>query len=251
MTHPEELLAGYVDGTLPEPERDVVDAHLEACATCREEVELARAAVTALASLPEEPVPFGVTGPILAEAGRRFDGRRAAMWSRVQWGVGAAAAAALILVVALNLGNGQREHAASPAADGAASAPVESAPAQAPSFKGVERQPDVNYDDAGVRSLATDSARGTTAEDSAATGSNPTAFAAPDEATACVKSSGGPVNDPRDTLLRLVEAEYQGTPAYFAVFIEGPGAEQPADTVVVWVVATDDCRILTLVSQHF
>ena len=36
MTHPEELLAGYVDGTLTDPERAVVDAHLPTCERCRE-----------------------------------------------------------------------------------------------------------------------------------------------------------------------------------------------------------------------
>ena len=78
MTHPEELLAGYVDGTLGTDERAVVDAHLQTCDTCREEVGLARTAVRALATLEEVPVPFGVTGPVLAEAGRRFERRRAA-----------------------------------------------------------------------------------------------------------------------------------------------------------------------------
>jgi hypothetical protein len=52
-----------------------------------------------------------------------------------------------------------------------------------------------------------------------------------------------------DELVQLIEAEYLHTPAYIAVFLQGPGADQPADTVVVLVVATDDCRILTFASQ--
>jgi hypothetical protein len=59
------------------------------------------------------------------------------------------------------------------------------------------------------------------------------------------------VDDPRDTLVRLIEAEFDGTPAYFAVFLESPGAGQPPDTVVVWVTARDDCdRILNLTSHR-
>jgi hypothetical protein len=34
------------------------------------------------------------------------------------------------------------------------------------------------------------------------------------------------------------------------VFAEGPGAGQPPDHIVVWVVATDDCRVLTSASQR-
>jgi hypothetical protein len=46
----------------------------------------------------------------------------------------------------------------------------------------------------------------------------------------------------------LIEAEYVGTPAYIAIYAEGPGAGQPADRVVVWAVAVEDCRILTTAS---
>jgi anti-sigma factor RsiW len=106
MTHPEELLADYVDGTLEDEQRAVVDAHLPGCATCREELELARGALAALANLEDEPVPFGVTGPVLAEAGRRFERRRVVVYERLQWAAGLAAAAALVLVVALNIGGG-------------------------------------------------------------------------------------------------------------------------------------------------
>jgi hypothetical protein len=61
--HPEELLAGYVDGTLSSSERELVDRHLEGCETCQEEVALAGQARAALATLPE------LGAPGLAEAG--------------------------------------------------------------------------------------------------------------------------------------------------------------------------------------
>ncbi len=75
MTHPEEHLSGYVDGTLATDERAEVDAHLATCATCRDEIELATRAVTMLRELPEVPVPFGVTSPLMAEAGKERTSR--------------------------------------------------------------------------------------------------------------------------------------------------------------------------------
>ena len=257
MTHPEELLSGYVDGTLPTEERAVVDAHLVTCAACRDEVELAHEALTALGSLQEQPVPFGVTGPVMAEAGRRFE-RRGAVWQRVQWGAGLAAAAALVLVVALNLSagdSGDRANAprdqsveAATGASGAALAADEAPPK-------LENQRGVNYDDGGIRLLAEDAAersaalQGTPNSEADATGG--TEFAAQDArgvAVECLRTSGAPLNDPLERLNRLIEAQYRGTPAYFAVFLESPGGGQPPDSAIVWVVATRDCRILTLAS---
>ncbi len=164
MTHPEDLLADYVDGTLPDRERAAVDAHLGTCPVCREEVELARAAVAALATLEEQDVPLGVRGPILAEAGRRFEDRRATRWQRAAWAVGGAAAAALVLVVALNVNlgssdDGERATAGTTAAEDAAGAGSAVQIAAPEAALQLERQTDVNYDDAGVRSLAESAAK--------------------------------------------------------------------------------------------
>jgi anti-sigma factor RsiW len=64
--HPEELLAGYVDGSATPQERVAVEAHLASCQRCREEAGLAAAARTALASLPQLDPPglarLGVPG---------------------------------------------------------------------------------------------------------------------------------------------------------------------------------------------
>jgi putative zinc finger protein len=258
MTHPEELLSGYVDGTLPSEERAFVDAHLATCATCREEVELAAEALMALEALEEQPVPFGVTGPVMAEAGRRFE-RRGAVWQRVQWGAGLAAAAALVLVVALNLTageSGERANAprdqsveAATGAPGAALAADETPPK-------LENQRGVNYDDGGIRLLAEDAAERTAGPESNPPetdvgGGDDIEFAAQDArgaAVECLRTSGAPLNDPLERLNRLIEAQYQGTPAYFAVFLESPGGGQPPDSAIVWVVASRDCRILTIAS---
>ncbi len=257
MTHPEDLLAGYVDGTLGDTERAVVDAHLQACGTCREEVELAREGLMALASLEEVPVPFGVTGPVLAEAGRRFERRRAAAWGRLQWVAGAAAAAALVLVVALNvnLGGSANEEAGSGAisADaGAAGSTGGAAPEAATAFPGLERQTDVNYDGPGVRSLASNEAAKRQSETmTAGEAGSDLQLAAPGPALTCLRTAEAPVDVPAtDRLVRLIEAEYQGTPAYLAVFLESPGADQPPDKVVVWVVSKGDCQFLSALQQR-
>jgi hypothetical protein len=57
----------------------------------------------------------------------------------------------------------------------------------------------------------------------------------------CLRASGAPIDDDAYQLVRLIEAGYKGTPAFFAVFLQGPGAGQPADHAVVWVTAKDDC----------
>src|SRR6185503_12173934 len=119
VSHPEDLLADYVDGTLAERERAVVDTHLDGCARCSAEIRQAEAAKTSLNALEDVPVPFGVTGPVLAEAGRRFERRRGVTKDRFQWAAGLAAAAVLIVVVALNMGGGDARNAATPAATSA------------------------------------------------------------------------------------------------------------------------------------
>ena len=65
VDHPEELLAGYVDGSATTVEREAVEVHLASCQQCREEADLATAARTALASLPELDPP-GLAGQGLA-----------------------------------------------------------------------------------------------------------------------------------------------------------------------------------------
>jgi len=67
--HPEEALAGFVDGTLPDDERRLVEAHVRTCATCRDEVDLARASLSATAGLPEADAP-GLDAAAIAETAR-------------------------------------------------------------------------------------------------------------------------------------------------------------------------------------
>ena len=64
MSHPDDLLADYVDGTLDERARADVDTHLLGCARCRDEVRLAATAKAALVELerrhPERPLKTNV-----------------------------------------------------------------------------------------------------------------------------------------------------------------------------------------------
>jgi hypothetical protein len=96
----------------------------------------------------------------VVEAGKRFE-QRGKTWDRFRWAAGLAAAAALVLVVALNLGRGDQQNAAQPASAGSTGATGAAAEAGAAAdsavpFLGVERQPNVSYDDAGILALAID-----------------------------------------------------------------------------------------------
>jgi hypothetical protein len=252
MTHPEENLSGYVDGTLATDERAEVDAHLATCATCREEIELATGAVTVLRELPEVPVPFGTTRAVMAEAGKERVSRARRSWGgRTQWAAGLAAAAVLVAVVAVALPRVGRE-ALTESAGGAGAA---ASPARAPNMEAatsgapLELQPKADYDAVKLERLADSSAL--------RAGSDTTLFAPSvkdgsaahaEGAAACLAKPGGLTG--QDRLVRLIQAKFQGRPAYVGVYLESPEAGQPADRVVIWVVARSDCSILSFSSKR-
>jgi Putative zinc-finger len=249
MTHPEDLLAGYVDGTLPAKERAAVDAHVSGCDRCTREVALATAARGALASLGTMPAPAGLGDAALAEAGLVRSGTGVhgdpPRWYRFAAIAAAAAAVALILVVVLpnprggDRGGGDRTAVAEDASTegGAAQTSAQTLVVQ-----------DVDYDPDTVASLVMSFKRASA--DGAAEPLAGPEFAAEsrlatdrqtDRALRCVQQAAP---DETGGLTSLVQARFQGTPAYLAVFVEGPGAGQPLDSVRVWVVARGDCRIL-------
>lgn len=253
MSHPTELLAAYVDGSLSAEERDRVEAHLATCRTCREEVGLARAVLPALAALDEEPVPMGVTRPVVDKVGgarswsaeprtHRRSGRR----TKVSVALGGAAAASIAIVLAITLSGGTiGQMTAGPAGgDGTASGAAREA---APGNVRLEKQ-DRNYDETSLRQLADAVAR--PALDTAAVPPAPTAkvaFGSADPAVGCLRRAGASFSA-HDRPIRLIQARFEGTPAYLGVFVEGPTGKEP-DHVAIWVVATSDCRILRLVSE--
>jgi hypothetical protein len=155
--------------------------------------------------------------------------------------------------VAVNVTGSDRDDGGVIAADDggggeAATAPEESAGLLA--AVELESQAGVSYDDEGVRSLAADTATALRASAEAAPDAGGDAsFEDPTRAIRCLRTAGAPLDDPRDHLVRLIEAEYKRTPAYFAVFEESPGAGQPPNAVVVWGAAIDGCTLVTFVQQ--
>ncbi|HZD80963.1 MAG TPA: zf-HC2 domain-containing protein [Actinomycetota bacterium] len=267
MTHPEELLAEYVDGSLAEPRRVEVEDHLAVCSRCREETDLARAASAALVALPEEPVPFGVMNPVAAELRDRRERDRVPWYARLRWAAGVAVAAALVGLLAVvlprlggvgtNGGGGQA--AMSPGSSGNALR------APSSSFGAVfQDQPHMNYGAAGLEALA----REVAAHALAGPTTIPSVTPAPDQAVgeglgsgfaslqppvaaraqACVSRAVRPPGT--DRLVRLIRARYEGTPAFLSVYLESGGPGEPATKVVIWVVARSDCRILSFASRR-
>ena len=246
MTHPEASLAGYVDGTLPSVERAAVDAHLLECGRCREEVRAAGGARTALKTLPEVPAPAQIASQALQEARAGRSPRSAAdtpRWYRFAGIAGAAAAVLLVLTLALprigqNSGKAADGERSAAEAGGAASNPVALAAQQ------IELQ-HTNYDSASLTALATSFAAQDAGAGAAASTGAPAASGTQkqtEQALTCIVRSA-PVETGQ--LVRLIEARFQGEPAYLAAFLEGPGAGRPADAVSIWVFATKDCAILS------
>jgi hypothetical protein len=253
MTHPEELLAGYVDGTLSAKDRVAVEAHLAECGRCSREVELAAGARTALRSLPEVPAPQGVASTALEEA----TGARPAVVGTPRWyrfaGVAAAVAAGLLVftLVLPHIGNGggATSEASQGKDQGAAGGAREGAALAAASAIEIRH---VNFDDASLTALTSSYRSPTPGASGVGTATAPVApvfgtQAQTNKALACLVKSAP---DQGGELQALIRARFKGTPAYLAVFTEGPGAGQPADTVTVWVFGTTDCRILSFSSAQ-
>jgi hypothetical protein len=249
MTHPEELLAGYVDGTLSSQERAAVEAHVAGCAKCSREITMASSARSALRALDEVPAPEDIGSLAIHEAvgGRATPGVGGTpRWYRVGGLVAAVAAGLLVFTLVLpRIGQSDDTGGADRRELSAAAGDTEAGKLSAAS--GIEISHE-NYDTASLTALITSY----TAEDSSEGGaagaaSAPVALATGSQAQvnkalACiVQSAPGETGD----LKRLIRARFEGTPAYLAVFTEGPGAGQPADRAIIWVFATDDCRILS------
>ena len=248
MTHPEELLAGYVDGTLSAQERAVVETHVAGCSKCSREIAMASSARSALSGLDDVPAPEDIGSLAIQEA----SGHRGApgvggtpRWYRVGGLVAAVAAGLLVFTLVLprigqsdDAGGDQRELST-------AAGDTEAGKLSAAS--GIEISHE-NYDNTSLTALISSLAAGDSAGGSMAAASAPPiplatgGQAQVNKALACIVRSAP---DETGDLKRLIRARFEGTPAYLAVFTEGPGAGQPADTAIIWVFATDDCRILS------
>lgn len=243
MTHPEELLAGFVDDDLSEPERAVVERHLAGCARCAGEARLAGLARDALATLPPVQAPVGIGRRAQEEAEGGAGVRHpigAPVWHR--WaGIGAVAAAVLLVVVLVlpKLGGGAPEA-------GTAAAPEQQADPESSAASPILELSDTDYDRDSVAALAAKGPSTRSAQAAPDVITPPARTAAPgraDHATACLR--GAFVQVP-GMILRLIQARFEGEPAFLGFYEEGPGAGQPADTFSIRVASVQGCRPLSL-----
>lgn len=275
--HPEELLAGYVEGTLGAGERARVDAHVRACDGCRDELDLAATARGALASLPELDAPRGI--PLGVR--RRAKGTQSRAWRLV-----ATAAAAVILAGGtilvfsqIDMGTDQQASegdaqmpapaAEAPAGDqgGAGSAADEETAATgggkaasvlaAPPVLPIYVESDRNYlpEDLAplarrLRDDANQAVRSGLAETATAFFEefDPDEFI-PDvrQAVRCVLADVPPQQ--LIVPFRIEAATFEGAPAYVATFLQGPAPDVAYDRIVMWVVHRETCGLMSLASQ--
>jgi hypothetical protein len=266
--HPENLLAEFAEGGLAPDDRARVEAHVASCERCAGEIELARASRATLAELPELDAP--------AELGMavRRRARTAPATSRA-WRVVAPVAAAAVLVaggfvVIRALGEGTEEgarleQADSGAAEGeepAAPEPLEGEAADAGLSRtfGLPRygRTEANYTQDSLVVLARslrDEAR--TALDQGVARTATSFYQSFDPAALsrdlrpiyrCVVAEVPP--NQLIVPFTILEASFQGEPAYIASFLQGPAPDQPYDRLVIWVVGREDCRLRFLANQR-
>jgi hypothetical protein len=264
MSHPGPLLADYVDGSLDPSTRAEVDVHLQGCATCSAEVDLARAGSQRARGLADPTAPAGIGEAAIAEAERLTTernpevtpiagrGRRRPTTPRVLAAAGAAAVLLLVVLIAPKLGQDNMS-SASRAASGAAAAGT----GAYPSATTVELQ----HADYSFEALPTFAAqlRATYAATGAMTNvPGPAGEAAPTTApavsgaqsdfavdanrlptaTQCLDRAFGRT---AGTLSRVILARFKGEPAYLGVYLIGPGAEVPPTLLQVNVASVPGC----------
>lgn len=251
MTHPEELLAGYVDATLSQSERMIVDEHLAGCALCRGEVALATSARAGLGTLAEQPAPAEIAAAVRDAIAQnppvKTTVSRMPARYRLIAGLAAAAVVALLVVKLPHLGGSSRS--TNQLAAGGESATTKGVvPAQVGL---VWPQLEIQIGDYTTATVARLAQRYTTpmspqASDSNFGGMEVGTDAARQKALSCLQTAfaGIPGNP-----VRLIQATFQGQPAFIGVFTEGPGAGLPTDTVTVRVASVNSCTVLTFTSS--
>ncbi len=257
MSHPGPLLTDYVDGTLGAAERAEVDGHLATCATCRSEVMLATAGRDAARSASDVTVPHGIADAAIAEAARRPapatpHGARRSRSGTPRWAVvaGVAAAIALLALAIPKLGN-------APGVTAGSSSAAAGAAVTFPQATAVEvARPTVNVTQADLSAVAS----GFRAADAAEGAQGGSASAVPaasapladatvasadpgrlEEASVCLNRA---YKRTPGTLTRVVQARYEGAPAYFGLYAVGPGAGLPPTRIQLVVASIDGCDLL-------
>jgi predicted anti-sigma-YlaC factor YlaD len=266
-SHPDELLAGLVDGTLTPAERAELQTHLEGCERCRAEVRQAESASRALRALPEVEPPWGLGRPAVEESRKR---RRAHRFRRLAPAAGVAAAALLLVGLAFAVLRGPQNsglgNSAAPAEAGGAGRTPAASPAPEPSAAaGLIKRESTNFDAKGIEHLAESYSASTSlprvpqpqvqAPSTAPGGSSAPApsaaravsLADEDAVVACIDSAAG--LNPSTRPARVIAAQFEAKPALIGIYLSGPGADQPADLLVVWV-ASRECRLLHYASHR-
>ena len=263
MSHPGPLLADYVDGSLDPATRAEVDAHLQGCATCSAEVELARAGSQRARGLADPTAPAGIGEAAIAEAERLTTernpevtpitgrGRRRPTTPRVLAAAGAAAVLLLVVLIAPKLGQDNMSSASRAAAGAAAGTGTY------PSATTVELQ----HADYSFEALPTFAAQ-LRATFAATGGLTDVAGPAPEAAPTAVPAVSGAHSDfavdadrlptatqcldrafgrTAGTLSRVILARFKGEPAYLGVYLIGPGAELPPTLLQINVASVPGC----------
>jgi hypothetical protein len=235
MNHPYEQLADLMDGSLDERELAGVQAHLDSCASCRQDIDLATRGVRAARSLPVENPPPDLHQRVVGAG----DGRGTPAWYR--W-AGAAAAAAAVIAIAIALPNVGGDSEGERATDAAGSSEVSLPLAGDVEYSREER----DYDAGALQDLAQSAtaSRGQMATDAAAAELQGDTTAA----VGCVTRAFE--NQQTGRLTQLIRARFEGEEAYIAVYLEGPGAGEPPDTVAVWAASSKDCTVLSYASAR-
>jgi anti-sigma factor RsiW len=264
--HPDELLAGYVDGSLAGSDRSVVDDHLAECARCRGEVALAAETRAALSGLEDVAPPPGLPTAVRRELRRRSGrGWRIVAASAVAAGVIAGG----ILVAGTLRTEGPvetREQAGepAPAPEAAGEAAVgDEVKAGAPEALAAETAPVVttsrtDYEPKALAPFARrlrDDARAALAQGFPPTATdyyrrfNTSAF--DPHTRRAVRCALADIS-PEQAVVPFVieEATFQGSPAYVAGFLQGPAPDQPYDRILIWVADRESCALRSLASQQ-
>jgi hypothetical protein len=148
----------------------------------------------------------------------------------------------IAIAIALpNVGSDPRRGGVSTVAGEDSQATVESGPAGGDVVVSHE---DRDYDAKGLEELARSARASSQPAPNAAGGSQQDAAAA----VTCVSHAFGDQQAGR--LTRLIQARFEGEEAYIAVYLEGPGAGEPPDTVAVWAASSKDCTLLSFASAR-
>ncbi|MGB0908963.1 MAG: anti-sigma factor family protein [Nitrospirales bacterium] len=103
-THPEELLPWFVNGTLSDKERQVVEEHLQYCPLCQQEITLLQKMRTQVKDFPiESPGELGLNRLLGEVRASRQVPPTQTLLSSEWWHTGLAIAASLIILIQAGL----------------------------------------------------------------------------------------------------------------------------------------------------